>query len=157
MGSIYRGGKNFSQNGPGMPATQVPFAAETSGLKAKNVNAAILEVYGIVQNAVKQFTAHTYTYPTGANDQSVEDFLKDALKTASQKPGGFNLLDITKDNKHYIGVTSTVGSKCSFTLHSVENPANIFYGYFDNMNSAGGVKIYKVTGTETTLTDGITF
>lgn len=153
MGAIMHGGNNYSHNGLMSPATDVSFAAGLSGLKSKNVNDAILEVLEIVQNVVAQFTSHTYEY-TGANGQTKMAFLKEALVESSRSVGGFHLMYLTVEtDNRFVGMTTTAGTKCSFTLHSIDNPSVMYYGYFDNMvtGNVDSFRMYKVTNDGTEL------
>lgn len=153
MGSILHGGNNYSGTGIGTPAVDITFAAGLSGLKAQNVNDAILELLEIVQNSVAQFTSHQYTY-TGDNGQTKMQFLKESLKKSSRSVGGFHLmyLTIASDN-NFVGMTMTAGTKCSFTLHSVEDPGVIYYGNFDNMvtENSNSFMMYRVSNDGTEL------
>ena len=152
MGAILHDGNNYSGTGIGTPAVDIPFAAGLSGMKAKNVNDAILEIFDIVKNSVAQFTSHEYTY-TGDNGQTKMQFLKDCLKKSSRSIGGFHLIYLTvESDNRFVGMTTTAGTKCSFTLHSIDNPGVVYYGYFDNMvtENSTSFMMYKVStdGTE---------
>lgn len=147
MGSLVRGGVSYTHNGYGSAATDVQFLAGDSGLVSKDVNSAILELATILKNSVAQFAYHNYQY-TGANNQTVMEFLKETLIDASRSIGGFHLFYLTvAEDKHYIGLTMTADTKCSFDLRSVENPSVAYYGSFDNMStgSADSFKMYAVT------------
>lgn len=150
-GSIYRDGVNYSNAGPGCPATSITFLPETSGLKSKNVNDAIIELANILNTAVAQFVSHTYEYPTGSSQAKI-DFVKETLKEASRAVGGFHLFSMKTGVNEYIGMTHTVDNKCSFTLHSVDDPKLFYYGYFDDMDTASDkFYMYQATGTETNI------
>lgn len=149
MGAILRGGRNYSNGGPGAPASTVTFVADGTDMKARDVQTAIIELY----NVMKGIMGKEYTYPTGSDGQTDVEFLKDVLKKASRTTGGICPFVLNKNEKRYVGVTYTTGEHCSFTLHSVENPANLYYGYFDNMHTVDGFKIFKVSGNTAAVTD----
>lgn len=150
-GSLYRGGVNFSNGGPGSPATDISFAPGLSGLTSNNVNSAIIELATIVKNAVDQFTTHEYVYPTGDNTQTVSAFFEKSLRDASREAGAFHVMYLTvSEDQHYIGVTTTANHKCNFSLHSVEDPEKNYTGSFDDSNTDAGFTLLKSTGFERT-------
>lgn len=151
MGVIRKSNENFSNDGFGMAAVDVKFSPGLSGLTSNNVNDAILEIAEIVKNTALQFVGKSYVcYDNNAKMQ----FLKDSLVDASRAEGGFKLFTLTiSDAVAYIGMTTTAGTKCSFTLHSIATPATAYYGYFDNMSTgaADSFKMYQINGDGTEL------
>lgn len=159
MPSIFKAGNNYTNPGFGTPASDILFQAGLSGMKSKNVNDAILELASIVTNAVSQFTSHTYEY-VASSGKTVTEFLKESLIASSRAPGGFHLFYLTiSEGRHYIGLTRTTGTKCSFDLHSVETPDKFYYGSFDNMNtgSPDSFSMYILTSTGENLFTGPDF
>ena len=159
MPRIIRGGIEYSGNGYDMPATNIKFSAGNSGLTSENVNDAIIELSRIVSNAVSQFAYHNYKYDIDTG-KTVMEFLKDSLISASHSVGGFHLfyLEISED-KHYIGLTMTCNTSCSFNLRSIENPSIAYYGVFDTIigDSAGNFTMFKINTDGENLFDSVDF